>query len=281
MFYCGKLMNLIALTPIALTIAGSDSGGGAGIQADLKTFAALGVYGCSAIASLTAQNTKGVQGVLPIPPAFVKAQIQSVLGDIQVGAIKTGMLATADIINAVADSLNNHAQIPLVLDPVMVATSGDRLLVEDAIKTLIEKLIPRATLLTPNLLEAAALLNQPVAKSIDEMQQQAELLLAMGAQSVLMKGGHGEGEQATDLLLTSDGFELFSAARIATKNTHGTGCTLASAIAAGLAKKLSLRDSVEQAKNYLHNALLHSNELTIGQGSGPVHHFYKIYLKVS
>ena len=264
-------------TPIAMTIAGSDSGGGAGIQADLKTFAALRVYGCSAIASLTAQNTQGVQGVLPIPPAFVYAQIQSVLSDIQVGAIKIGMLATADIIAAVADSLKLHAQIPLVVDPVMVATSGDRLLAEDAIKTLIEKLIPRATLLTPNLLEAAALLNCSVAKSIDEMQQQAKLLLAMGTQSVLLKGGHSTGDQATDVLLTSDGFELFSAARIATKNTHGTGCTLASAIAAGLAKKLSLRDAIEQAKHYLHNALLHSNELTIGQGSGPVHHFYKFY----
>lgn len=264
-------------TPIAMTIAGSDSGGGAGIQADLKTFAALGVYGCSAIASLTAQNTQGVQGVLPIPPAFVQAQIQSVLSDIQVGAIKTGMLATADIITAVADSLKLHADIPLVLDPVMVATSGDRLLAEDAIQTLIQKLIPRVAVLTPNLLEAAALLNSSVATSIKEMRQQAELLLVMGAQSVLLKGGHSEGEQATDVFLTSDGFELFSAPRIVTKNTHGTGCTLASAIAAGLAKKLSLRDSVAQAKDYLHNALSHSNELKIGQGSGPVHHFYKFY----
>lgn len=270
-------MNSSTFTPIAMTIAGSDSGGGAGIQADLKTFASLGVYGCSAIASLTAQNTQGVQGVLPISPVFVQAQIQSVLSDIQVNAIKTGMLATADIINAVVESLKSYAQIPLVLDPVMVATSGDRLLAEDAIKTLIENLIPRATVLTPNLLEAAALLNKPVAQNITEMQQQAELLLAMGAQAVLMKGGHGQGDDATDVLLTADGFELFSAARIATKNTHGTGCTLASAIAAGLAKKLSLRDAVAQAKDYLHNALLHSNELTIGQGSGPVHHFYKFY----
>lgn len=270
-------MRSIIQTPIAMTIAGSDSGGGAGIQADLKAFAALGVYGCSAIASLTAQNTQGVQAVLPIPPAFVQAQIQSVLSDIQVGAIKTGMLATAEIINAVADSLKSFAQIPLVLDPVMVATSGDRLLAEDAVKTLIENLIPRATILTPNLLEAAALLNKPVAQNITEMQQQAELLLAMGAKAVLMKGGHGQGDDATDVLLTADGFELFSAERIATKNTHGTGCTLASAIAAGLAKKLSLRDAVAQAKNYLHNALVHSNELSIGQGSGPVHHFYKFY----
>jgi hydroxymethylpyrimidine/phosphomethylpyrimidine kinase len=270
-------MSSMIPTPIAMTIAGSDSGGGAGIQADLKTFAALGVYGCSAIASLTAQNTQGVQGVLSISPAFVQAQIQSVLSDIQVGAIKTGMLATAEIINAVADVLKGFVQIPLVLDPVMVATSGDRLLAEDAIKTLIENLIPRAIILTPNLLEAAALLNKPIAQNITEMQQQAELLLAMGAQAVLMKGGHGQGDHATDVLLTLDGFELFSAARIATKNTHGTGCTLASAIAAGLAKKLSLRDAVAQAKEYLHNALVHSNELNIGQGSGPVHHFYKFY----
>jgi hydroxymethylpyrimidine/phosphomethylpyrimidine kinase len=270
-------MRLITHTPIAMTIAGSDSGGGAGIQADLKTFAALGVYGCSAIASLTAQNTQGVQSVLPIPPAFVQAQIQSVLSDINVGAIKTGMLATADIITAVAESLKNFAQIPLVLDPVMVATSGDRLLAADAINTLIENLIPRATLLTPNLLEAAALLNKPVAQNITEMQQQAEMLLAMGAQAVLMKGGHAQGDKATDLLLTAEGVELFSAVRIATKNTHGTGCTLASAIAAGLAKQLSLREAVAQAKEYLHNALMHSNKLSIGQGAGPVHHFYKFY----
>ncbi len=269
-------MNPNIMTPIAMTIAGSDSGGGAGIQADLKTFAALGVYGCSAIASLTAQNTLGVQGVFPVPPTFVQAQIQSVLGDIQVGAIKTGMLATADIIGAVAESLADN-DIPLVLDPVMVATSGDRLLAEDAINTLILKLIPRAAILTPNLLEAAALLNTQVASSIDDMERQAQQLLAMGAQAVLMKGGHGTGEEATDLLLTSAGVDLFSAKRIATKNTHGTGCTLASAIAAGLAKKLVLRDAVAQAKDYLHNALVHSSELHIGQGSGPVHHFYKFY----
>ncbi|MFO1388277.1 bifunctional hydroxymethylpyrimidine kinase/phosphomethylpyrimidine kinase [Cellvibrio sp.] len=269
-------MNSIQPTPIAMTIAGSDSGGGAGIQADLKTFAALGVYGCSAISSLTAQNTQGVQGVFPVPPEFVQAQIKSVLSDIKVGAIKTGMLATADIIQAVAESLAEN-QIPLVLDPVMVATSGDRLLAEDAISTLINRLIPRATILTPNLLEAAALLAAPVASSIAEMELQARSLLAMGAQAVLVKGGHGSGYDATDLLLTSTGVELFSAQRIDTKNTHGTGCTLASAIAAGLAKNLSSRDAVAQAKDYLHNALLHSNELTIGQGSGPVHHFYKFY----
>lgn len=266
-----------AVTPIALTIAGSDSGGGAGIQADLKTFAALGVYGCSAISSLTAQNTCGVQGVLPVPPAFVQAQITSVLGDIPVAAIKTGMLAQADIIQAVAQTLSAYPHLPLVLDPVMVATSGDRLLAEDAVDALINDLLPRALVITPNLHEAAALLNQPVAHSLAQMREQAEQLLAMGARNVLMKGGHSSDEQATDLLLTSEGEFLFSSSRIVTKNTHGTGCTLASAIAAGLAKKLSLQDAVQEAKTYLHNALLQADKLTIGQGSGPVHHFYSFY----
>ncbi len=264
-------------TPIALTIAGSDSGGGAGIQADLKAFSALGVFGCSVISSLTAQNTLGVQGVLPIPPAFVQQQIQSVLSDIHVGAIKTGMLATAEIIAAVAESLRPHAQIPFVLDPVMVATSGDRLLAEDAIDTLIKQLIPLASLITPNLHEAAALLNETVATDLSGMQKQGEKLLALGAKAVLMKGGHTDGAKASDVLVTTSGVEIFSAPRLQTKNTHGTGCTLASAIAAGLAKHLSLQDAVKQAKDYLHNALLHSEKLHIGQGSGPVHHFYKFH----
>lgn len=270
-------MTSLIQTPIALTIAGSDSGGGAGIQADLKTFSALGVFGCSAIASLTAQNTLGVQGVLPIAPAFVQQQIHSVLSDIAVGAIKSGMLATADIIAAVADSLRAYPQIPFVLDPVMVATSGDRLLAEDAIQTLIDKLMPLATLITPNLHEAAVLLNTAAATNLEQMQLQGEKILALGARAVLMKGGHTDGEKATDLLITVKGCEVFSAARLQTNNTHGTGCTLASAIAAGLAKKLSLSDSVKQAKEYLHQALLHSGKLHIGQGSGPVHHFYNFY----
>ena len=264
-------------TPIALTIAGSDSGGGAGIQADLKTFSALGVFGCSAIASLTAQNTLGVQGVLPIAPAFVQQQIRSVLSDIHVGAIKTGMLATADIIAAVAESLSAYPQIPFVLDPVMVATSGDRLLEEDAIQTLIEKLLPLATVITPNLHEAAVLLNTSVAQNLAQMQSQGEKIIALGARAVLMKGGHTDGDKATDLLITAAGVDAFSAPRLHTKNTHGTGCTLASAIAAGLAKRLSLSDSVSQAKEYLHQSLMHSEKLHIGQGSGPVHHFYKFY----
>lgn len=265
------------VTPIALTIAGSDSGGGAGIQADIKTFSALGVFGCSAIASLTAQNTLGVQGVLPIAPAFVQQQIHSVLSDIHVGVIKTGMLATADIIAAVAESLRTYPQIPFVLDPVMVATSGDRLLEEDAIQTLIEKLLPLATVITPNLHEAAVLLNTSAAQNLAQMQTQGEKIIALGARAVLMKGGHTDGDKATDLLITAAGVDAFSAPRLHTKNTHGTGCTLASAIAAGLAKRLSLSDSVSQAKEYLHQSLMHSEKLHIGQGSGPVHHFYKFY----
>ncbi|MCE3252462.1 MAG: thiD [Cellvibrio sp.] len=270
-------MTSLTQTPIALTIAGSDSGGGAGIQADLKTFSALGVFGCSAIASLTAQNTLGVQGVLPIPPTFVQLQIHSVLSDINVGAIKSGMLATADIIAAVADSLRAYPHIPFVLDPVMVATSGDRLLAEDAIQTLIDKLMPLATLITPNLHEAAVLLGTTAASNLEQTQLQGKKILALGARAVLMKGGHTDGEKATDLLITATGVEIFSAPRLQTSNTHGTGCTLASAIAAGLAKKLSLSDSVKQAKEYLHQALVHSEKLTIGQGSGPVHHFYNFY----
>lgn len=264
-------------TPVALTIAGSDSGGGAGIQADLKTFAALGVYGCSAIASLTAQNTLGVQGVLPVAPEFVQQQIESVLNDIHVGAIKTGMLASADIIRAVAQSLTRYPQIPLVLDPVMVSTSGDRLLAADAIAVLVAELFPRAVLITPNLHEAAALLNTEIAKDSAQMQEQAKRLLLMGAPAVLMKGGHGSGDMAEDILMTAQGVEMFTSVRLPTRNTHGTGCTLASAIAAGLAKKRSLRDAVAEAKIYLQHALSAADSLQIGQGAGPVHHFYSFY----
>lgn len=267
----------VHLTPIALTIAGSDSSGGAGIQADLKTFAALGVYGCSAIASLTAQNTQGVQAVFPTPPEFVQAQIISVMDDIAVTAIKTGMLATADIIAAVADSLAMYRHLPLVVDPVMVATSGDRLLAEDAIQTLIHQLLPLATVITPNLHEAAVLLRLDVAQNLHEMQHQGELLLALGAQAVLMKGGHGQGEEATDLLLTQHECMAFAAPRLNTPNTHGTGCTLASAIAAGLAKQMPLSQAVQTAKHYLHAALVAAQHLHVGSGSGPVHHFHAFY----
>jgi hydroxymethylpyrimidine/phosphomethylpyrimidine kinase len=265
-----------SLTPIALTIAGSDSGGCAGIQADLKAFSALGVFGCSAIASLTAQNTLGVQGVLPIDPAFVALQIRSVLSDLTVGAIKTGMLGTRDIVLAVADELEK-VSIPLVIDPVMVATSGDRLLTEDAIVAYVERLFPIATLITPNLNEAAALTHTPFAKTDAEIIYQGECLLALGVQAVLMKGGHGEGNQAVDILMTRDGSVAFSSPRLNTKNTHGTGCTLASAITAGLAKGLPLSTAVGEAKNYLASALAAADRLSIGKGAGPVHHFHAFY----
>ena len=194
--------------PIALTIAGSDSSGGAGIQADLKTFTALGVYGASVLTALTAQNTRGVDDVLPIPPAFVRAQIDSVLSDLDVKAAKTGMLANADVILAVAEILEGNAEIPLVCDPVMVATSGDVLLEPDAIGALRERLIPRASLLTPNIPEAARLLGCPEATDLDEMARQAEALRAFGCAAVLLKGGHGSGKTATDIFAHAGGIVL-------------------------------------------------------------------------
>lgn len=266
----------LSQTPIAFTIAGSDSGGCAGIQADLKTFSALGVFGCSAIASLTAQNTLGVQGVLPIAPSFVALQIRSVLDDLAVGAIKTGMLGTRDIVVAVASELEGLS-IPLVIDPVMVATSGDRLLSEDAVAAYIEKLFPIATLITPNLNEAAVLCGQPIARNIIEAKDQGKRLLDKGVAAVLVKGGHGQGNTAVDVLITSSGEYEFSSARLDTKNTHGTGCTLASAITAGLAKGQSLPDAVGAAKQYLTEALAAADRLAIGKGAGPVHHFHAFY----
>ena len=261
--------------PIALTVAGSDSGGGAGIQADLKAFAALGVYGCSAITSLTAQNTVGVQDVFAVAPEFVIAQMHSVLTDMPVAAIKTGMLANAQVIQALISTYDRCYPVPLVVDPVMLATSGDRLLEPEAIDIMIRELLPRATLLTPNLLEAAALLNEPVAHTMPEREQQAQRLLAMGSQAVLLKGGHDSGPEATDLLLSDAGLETFSRPRVDTRHTHGTGCTLAAAIAAGLAKGLALPLAVGEAKEYLHGAILAGAERSLGSGASPVDHFYR------
>jgi hydroxymethylpyrimidine/phosphomethylpyrimidine kinase len=262
------------MTAIALTIAGSDSGGGAGIQADLKTFAALGVYGASAITALTAQNTQGVDAVLAVPPDFVGAQIWAAAGDLEVAAIKIGMLATAPVIGAVADGLADFQGVPVVLDPVMVAASGDKLLDEDAIATLRARLLPLATLITPNLPEAAALLEVSEARNEQEMSEQGAALLAIGARAVLVKGGHLRGEQAVDLLVTAEGVEHFAAPRVATRNTHGTGCTLSSAIAAELAKGASLRDAVARSKSFVTEALKQADALHIGKGRGPVHHFH-------
>ena len=265
------------MTAIALTIAGSDSGGGAGIQADLKTFSALGVYGASAITAITAQNTRGVSAVEEVSPTLVAAQIDAVLEDLDVGAIKIGMLFSAPIIQAVAGRLAGAAQagMPVVLDPVMVAKSGDALLRPDAVAALVEALLPRATLLTPNLPEAARLLAAEPACGTDAMARQGEALIARGAGAVLMKGGHGDGATCTDVLV-APGAEpvLLSAERLDTRNTHGTGCTLSAAIAAGLAKGLELEAAVRGAHGYLNAAIRAAERLSVGRGHGPVHHFH-------
>lgn len=264
-------------TPIAVTIAGSDSGGGAGIQADLKTFSALGVYGASAITALTAQNTLGVTGIHDVPPAFVAQQMDAVFSDLAVNAVKIGMLSRPEVIEAVALGLERHKLTTVVLDPVMVAASGDRLLVPEAVESLRRLLLPRALLITPNLPEAAALLHTEPATTNAQVRRQAERLMAFGPKAVLIKGGHGEGPESVDVLLDADGVVELSAPRIATRNTHGTGCTLSSAITAGLAKGMSLRASVDAAKAYLTSAIAHSDELEIGHGHGPVHHFHALW----
>ena len=262
--------------PIALTIAGSDSSGGAGIQADLKTFSALGVYGASVLTALTAQNTRGVDGVLAVPPAFVASQLDSVLSDLTVGAVKTGMLANAGVILAVAEALDRNASIPLVCDPVMVATSGDVLLEPDAIGALKERLIPRALILTPNIPEAARLLGRREAEDLEEMARQAEALMALGCGGVLLKGGHGSSETAVDLLVHAGGVVPLEAPRIRTQNTHGTGCTLSAAIAALLAAGEPLEQAVRRAKTYVWRALEAGARYRIGHGSGPVDHLFGI-----
>ena len=261
-------------TPIAVTIAGSDSGGGAGIQADLKTFSALGVYGASVIAALTAQNTRGVTAIHDVPAEFVGAQIDAVFSDLAVAAVKIGMLSQPAVIEAVADGLARWQQTNVVLDPVMVAASGDRLLVPAAIDVLRSELIPQARLITPNLPEAAALLDTAVATDEAAMRAQAERLMRLGAKAVLMKGGHGTGPDSVDLLVAPTGVVRLPAKRATTRNTHGTGCTLSSAIAAGLAKGLGLADAVRTAKVYITAAIGASDRLTIGTGHGPVHHFH-------
>ncbi|MDJ1158509.1 bifunctional hydroxymethylpyrimidine kinase/phosphomethylpyrimidine kinase [Chelatococcus sp. SYSU_G07232] len=262
------------MTAIAVTIAGSDSGGGAGIQADLKTFSALGVYGASVITALTAQNTLGVQGIHDVPPDFVARQIDSVFSDLAVGAVKIGMLSRPMVIDIVAAGLDRHHATQVVLDPVMIAASGDRLLAAEAIETLRRVLLPRALLVTPNLPEAAALLDAPVAASEEEMRAQGASILAFGPRAVLMKGGHGTGPESVDLLVTPEGVERFPALRRETANTHGTGCTLSSAIAAGLAKGEPLAEAVGHAKAYVSAAIAAADRLQIGAGHGPVHHFH-------
>jgi hydroxymethylpyrimidine/phosphomethylpyrimidine kinase len=261
--------------PIALTIAGSDSSGGAGIQADLKTFAAHQVYGASVIVALTAQNTQAVRAIHPVPADFVAAQIDAVFEDLDVAAVKIGMLATAELIETVADGLERHGSRNIVLDPVMIAASGGRLLQEDAIEALKRRLLPLATLVTPNLPEAAALLGTAMAQTEEAAAEQGSAIAALGAANVLVKGGHASGADSVDVLVSQGGQrQRFVAPRIETLNTHGTGCTLSSAIASGLAHGIALDEAVSLAKRYISSAIAASDEVRVGHGHGPVHHFH-------
>ncbi|KQV65308.1 bifunctional hydroxymethylpyrimidine kinase/phosphomethylpyrimidine kinase [Rhizobium sp. Root1220] len=260
-----------------LSIAGSDPSGGAGIQADLKAFSARGVYGMAALTALTAQNTQGVSGVHLVPAAFVGDQIKAVLADVRVDAIKIGMIANAEIAEAVADAIAPHKGIPIVLDPVMVAKGGAALLDPSAVDVLTRRLLPLATLLTPNLPEAAALLHRSSAETRAEMADQAQGLRALGPEAVLVKGGHLSGHESPDVLATAAGLSWFEAARVPTANTHGTGCTLSSALAAELAKGAPLHTAVADAKAYLALAVAHADGLSVGSGHGPVQHFHELW----
>ena len=263
--------------PVALTIAGSDSSGGAGIQADLKTFAALGVYGASVITALTAQNTRGVSGIHAVPAPFVTAQIDAVFGDLDVKAVKIGMVGEPATVEAIAAALARWGVTHVVLDPVMAATSGDRLLSADAVLVLLTRLVPRVSLITPNLPEAAALLDEGIASDEAAIANQGKRLLAMGCQAVLIKGGHAEGAESIDYLFSRNGMIKLSAPRIATRNTHGTGCSLSSAIAAGLAKGEGLETAVRNAKAWIGAAIAAADRLEVGHGHGPLHHFHRFY----
>lgn len=256
--------------PVALTIAGSDSGGGAGIQADLKTFHAFGVFGTSAITAITAQDTRGVHGVHAIPVDLVKRQIRVVAEDLVPAACKTGMLATAELVRAVADSIRALGLPNYVLDPVMVATSGDRLLDRDAEAAVTERLIPLATVVTPNLDEARILAGRDIADESD-MREVARLLVERGARAALVKGGHLAGDEVVDVLVDEAGTETWRRPKLNTTSTHGTGCTLSSAIAAGLALGRPLRDAVSDALDYAHRAIAEAPGL--GAGNGPLNHF--------
>ena len=253
----------------ALTIAGTDPSGGAGIQADLKTFSALGAYGCSAITALVAQNTRGVQSVYRIEPDFVAAQLDSVFSDVRIDTTKIGMLAETDIVEAVADRVAN-----VVLDTVMLAKSGDPLLSASAVETLRQRLLPQVSLITPNLPEAAALLDAPHARNEREMLEQGRALLALGCGAVLMKGGHLDDAESPDWLFTREGEQRFTAPRVQTKNTHGTGCTLSAALAALRPRHADWAATVTEAKAWLSAALAQADSLEVGHGIGPVHHFH-------
>jgi hydroxymethylpyrimidine/phosphomethylpyrimidine kinase len=261
-----------------LTIAGSDSGGGAGIQADLKTMSAIGCYGMSVVTALTAQNTRGVTGIHAVPPSFAAEQMRAVFTDIGADAVKIGMLYSAELIEVVAAQLKVHAAKKIVLDPVMVAQSGHKLLQDDAIQAIKDLLMPLADVVTPNLLEAEVFLDFKI-KGIEDMQTAARLLAAYGSRSILIKGGHLKNGDSTDLLyLTADDrFVMLEAERIESRNNHGTGCTLSSAIASYMAQGSEIEDAVKKAKAYIQNAIRAGAEYKLGHGHGPVHHFFAFW----
>lgn len=275
---CAESAHQLPLpTPVVLTIAGSDSGGGAGIQADIKTISATGSYACSVITAVTAQNTCGVQGIYPLSAQAVSQQLHSVLSDIRVQAVKIGMLHNADIIKAVAEALRQYRPAIIVLDPVMVATSGDTLLNSDAISALRSELLPLATLVTPNLPEAAVLLDLPIPSCIGDIEALLPQLQQQLTATTLLKGGHiTDSASSTDWLLTPSAVHRFDAVRINTRHTHGTGCTLSAAIASFLAHDEPLIRAIYLAKQYLTQALLAADALHIGHGHGPVDHLFAL-----
>lgn len=259
----------------ALTIAGSDCSGGAGIQADLKTFCAMGCYGISVITALTAQNTQGVQSVESVPVKFIREQLQSIFDDIRVDAVKIGMLHRPEVVRVIATTLRERRPDNVVLDPVMVAKSGDKLLTAEAVAAVKEELLPLVTVVTPNLPEIATLLDAREPSTVNEMRSAGRALLELGTPAVLVKGGHLAGEDAIDILLDASSDREYRSKRIETKNSHGTGCTLSSAIAAYLAKGLALEDAVGEAKRYLTGALREGALYELGRGKGPVHHLWR------
>jgi hydroxymethylpyrimidine/phosphomethylpyrimidine kinase len=264
--------------PIALTIAGSDSGGGAGIQADIKAMSANRVYAASVLTALTAQNTQGVTAIHDVPPDFISAQLDSVFSDLKVDAVKIGMLSRPQAIVAVAQGLRKWQARNIVLDPVMVAASGDPLIADDAVSVLVEKLFPLCTLITPNHLEAARLTGLALANSDKQVVEQANNISEIsGGVAVLLKGGHGGGTMSRDLLVHDGKRQWFEAPRVVTANTHGTGCSLSSAIAANLAHGKALAEAVGSAKSWLTGAIAAADELDIGSGHGPVHHFHDLW----
>lgn len=260
--------------PVVLTIAGTDPSGGAGIQADLKTFSALGCYGMSVITALVAQNTCGVKAIHSVPPEFVMAQLESVMEDIVPDAIKIGMVHSLELVAVIAKILKQYPQIPVVFDPVMIATSGDRLIEEETVDGIVEQLFPLVTLITPNMDEASLLSGMPIA-TVEDMHMASQKIMTLGPKALLLKGGHLQSEKLTSLLIDTSGLlKTLQSDKIHTKNVHGSGCTLSSAIAAYLAQGDELTDAVQKAQQYVHGAIYHAADVAIGKGNGPLNHFY-------